>query len=76
VGVFFSLQIVLLLRLENTILLSIFWIISYRYILSIVLFPSRYIFAKGQKEVHSLLLIVSYSPISDVQVIRLCFVRY
>jgi ABC-type multidrug transport system permease subunit len=62
----FSLQIILLLRLENAILLSIPWIILYRYILFIVLFPFCYIFARGQKKVYNLLLIVFYSPISDV----------
>jgi hypothetical protein len=70
---FFFLQIVLLLQLENIILLFIFWIIFYRYILFVVLFPPCYIFARGQKEIHNFPLVVSYSPISDIQANRFCF---
>jgi hypothetical protein len=75
-SLFFFLQIILLLRLENMIFLFIFWIIFYRYILSIVLFLPCYIFARGQKEVRNLPLIVSYSPIGDIQAIRFCLINY
>jgi hypothetical protein len=68
------LQIILLLQVENTILLSIPWIIPYRYILFVVLFPPYYTFAKGQKEIHNLPLIISYDPISDIQANRFCFI--
>jgi hypothetical protein len=67
---FFFSQIVLRFRLESMIFLFIPWIISYRYILSIVLFLSCYIFAKGQKEVYNFPLIVSYDPISNIQANR------
>jgi hypothetical protein len=71
---FFFLQIILLLQLENITLLSIPWIIPYRYILSTILFPPCYIFVREQKKVHNLPLIVSYSPISDIQANRFCFI--
>jgi hypothetical protein len=56
------------------ILLFILWIILYRYILSIILFPPYYIFAKKQKEIYNFPLIVSYSPISNIQANRFCFI--
>jgi hypothetical protein len=58
------------------IFLSILWIISYRYILFIILFPSCYIFVKGQKEVRNFLLVISYDPISNIQANRFCFRGY
>jgi hypothetical protein len=73
-GFFFFLQIILLLQLENMILLFIFWIIFYRYILFVVLFLFCYIFAKGQKKVYNLFLIVSYNPISNIQTNYFCFI--
>jgi hypothetical protein len=56
------------------ILLFILWIIPYRYILSAVLFLFRYIFARKQKEVYNLPLVVSYDPIGDIQANRLCLI--
>jgi hypothetical protein len=71
---FFANSIIILAReynfliyfLDNTLLIYFF----------IILFPSCYIFVRGQKKVYNFLLIISYNPINNIQANCFCFIGY